>query len=150
MIQIAQYLAPERVLDLKSHTKDAALMEIVETLRSSHEVKDVETVLQAVLEREKALSTGIGLGVAVPHAKIPGVPDFLLSYGRSRGGIEFGALDDRPVHHVVLIVGPADRQPRYLQFLASVFQTMKRAEFRRDLEVASGPAELHRILVAAK
>lgn len=150
MIQIAQYLAPERVVDLRSRTKDAALMEIVQTLRSSHEVKDVETVLQAVLEREKALSTGIGLGVAVPHAKIPGVPEFLLAYGRSREGIDFSSIDDRPVHHVVLIVGPQDRQPRYLQFLASVTLTLKRSELRRDLELAAGPADLHRILAAAK
>lgn len=150
MIQIADYLTAARVLDLRSRTKDAALLELAETLRGAAEVKDVDAVLEAVKERERALSTGIGLGVAVPHAKLAGVPDFLLAYGRSREGIDYGSIDDRPVHHVVMIVGPQDRQPRYLQFLASVTLTLKRAELRQQLENAGGPADLHRILCAAK
>jgi len=149
---LAQYLPRERVVDLKSRTKDAVLLEIVETLRGSPDVRDVDAVLDAVRERERDLSTGIGLGVAVPHAKIAGVADFLLAYGRSREGIEFESYDDRPVHHVVLIVGPPDRQPRYLQVLASITMAFKRAELRRELELAAGPDDLFRILsaVAAK
>lgn len=145
---LAEYLAPERVVDLRSRTKAAALYEIVETLATAAEVKDRDKVLAAVLEREAVVSTGIGLGVAVPHAKIPEVADFLLAYGRSREGIDFGSIDDRPVHHVVLIVGPPDRQPRYLQFLASVTLALKQPELRRDLELAPGPDELRRILTA--
>ena len=150
MIHLGEYLTAARVLDLRSRTKDAALLELVESLRSVPDVKDPDVVLQAVLERERVLSTGIGLGVAVPHAKIPGLPDFVLAYGRSREGIDFGSIDDRPVHHLVLIVGPQDRQPRYLQFLASVTLTLKRADLRRDLELAAGVADLHRILAAAR
>lgn len=150
MIQLFQYLAPERVVDLTSRTKDAALLEVVETLRGSPDVKDADVVLQAVLDRERVLSTGIGLGVAVPHAKIASVPDFLLAYGRSREGIDFQSIDDRPVHHVVLIVGPQDRQPRYLQFLASVTLALKKPELRRDLELAAGPPDVYRILSAAR
>jgi PTS system nitrogen regulatory IIA component len=150
MIQIGDYLAPERVTDLRSRSKEAALLEIVETLRGAPDIRDADAVLQAVLEREKVLSTGIGLGVAVPHAKFAGLADFVLAYGRSREGIDFGSIDDRPVHHVILIVGPQDRQPRYLQFLASVTLTLKKPELRRDLELAGGPQDLHRILAAAR
>jgi mannitol/fructose-specific phosphotransferase system IIA component (Ntr-type) len=150
VIQLGDYLAPARVTDLKSRTKEAALLEIVETLRGVPEIRDPELVLDAVREREKVLSTGIGLGVAVPHAKFPGLSEFVLAYGRSRDGIEFGSIDDRPVHHVVLIVGPQDRQPRYLQFLASVTLALKKPDLRRDLELAPGPADLHRILASAR
>lgn len=150
MIHLSQYLTAGRVIDLRSRTKDAALLELVETLRGAPDVKDVDRVLQAVMERERVLSTGIGLGVAVPHAKIPNVPDFLLAYGRSREGLDFASIDDRPVHHLVLIVGPQDRQPRYLQFLASVTLTLKRPELRRDLELAASTADLFRILTNAK
>ena len=146
MIALGDFLSPERVIDLRSRTKDAALYEIVETLAGVSEVKDRETLLAAVLDRERVVSTGIGLGVAVPHAKIPQVADFLLAYGRSREGIDFGSIDDRPVHHVVLIVGPPDRQPRYLQFLASVTLTFKQPDLRRDLELAPGREGLYRIL----
>lgn len=149
MIRLGEFLTPERAVDLRSRTKDAALMELVETLASADEVKNREKVLDAVRERERIVSTGIGLGVAVPHAKIPEVSEFLLAYGRSRDGIDFASIDDRPVHHIVLIVGPPDRQPRYLQFLASVTLTLKRADLRRQLELATSTSDLHRILASA-
>lgn len=146
MIRLADHLSPARVIDLKSRSKDAALMELVQTLATAHEVKDAERLLQAVLDREKIVSTGIGLGVAVPHAKIPEVSEFLVAYGRSREGIDFGSIDDRPVHHIVLIVGPPDRQQRYLQFLATVTLKLKQPALRKSLEEAADAAALHVVL----
>jgi len=112
-------------------------------------VTDRERLLQAVLEREKIVSTGIGLGVAVPHAKIAEVSEFVVAYGRSRLGIDFGSIDDRPVHHVVLIVGPPDRQQRYLQFLATVTLKLKQSELRKALEDAPDAAALFQVLSRA-
>jgi mannitol/fructose-specific phosphotransferase system IIA component (Ntr-type) len=149
VIRLADYLAAARVVDLASRSKDAALMEIVETLTSAPEVSDRERLLAAVLEREKIVSTGIGLGVAVPHAKIPEVAEFVVAYGRSREGIDFGSIDDRPVHHVVLIVGPPDRQQRYLQFLATVTLKLKQPELRKALEAAADAAGLFAVLSQA-
>ena len=149
MIRLADYLAAARVVDLASRSKDAALMEIVETLASAPEVSDRERLLAAVLEREKIVSTGIGLGVAVPHAKIPEVSEFVVAYGRSREGVDFGSIDDRPVHHVVLIVGPPDRQQRYLQFLATVTLKLKQPELRKALEAAPDAAGLFSVLSQA-
>ena len=149
MIRLADYLAPARVVDLASRSKDAALMEIVETLSSAPEVSDRERLLAAVLEREKIVSTGIGLGVAVPHAKIPEVSEFVVAYGRSKEGVDFGSIDDRPVHHVVLIVGPPDRQQRYLQFLATVTLKLKQPDLRKALEAAPDAAGLFEVLSRA-
>jgi mannitol/fructose-specific phosphotransferase system IIA component (Ntr-type) len=149
VIRLADYLAAARVVDLASRSKDAALMEIVETLSSAPEVSDRERLLAAVLEREKIVSTGIGLGVAVPHAKIPEVSEFVVAYGRSREGVDFGSIDDRPVHHVVLIVGPPDRQQRYLQFLATVTLKLKQPELRKALEAAPDAAGLFDVLSRA-
>jgi len=149
VIRLADYLSPARVVDLSSRTKDGALMEIVETLASAREVSDRERLLDAVLEREKIVSTGIGLGVAVPHAKIPEVSEFVVAYGRSKEGIDFGSIDDRPVHHVVLIVGPPDRQQRYLQFLATVTLKLKQPDLRAALEAAPDAAGLFAVLSKA-
>ena len=149
MIRLADHLAPKRVVDLTSRSKDAALMELVETLSSAPEVTNREKLLQAILERERIVSTGIGLGVAVPHAKIPEVSEFVVAYGRSTDGIDFGSIDDRPVHHVVLIVGPPDRQQRYLQFLATVTLKLKQPELRRALEEATSTAKLYEVLSQA-
>lgn len=149
MIRLADHLAPKRVVDLTSRSKDAALMELVETLATAPEVTDREKLLQAILERERIVSTGIGLGVAVPHAKIPEVSEFVVAYGRSSDGIDFGSIDDRPVHHVVLIVGPPDRQQRYLQFLATVTLKLKQPELRRALEEATSTEKLYEVLSRA-
>lgn len=148
MIRLADHLNPAHVIDLKSTTKQACLMELVQTLADAPEVENSEALLQAVLEREDIVSTGIGGGVAVPHAKIHEVTEFIVAYGRSREGVDFGAIDERPVHHIVLIGGPPDRQMRYLQFLAMVNLRLKRADLRRGLEQAAGPEEMHRLLVS--
>ena len=148
MIRFADHLTSETVLDLTSHTRDAALMELVEALGRSSEVSDKEKLLGALLERERIVSTGIGAGVAVPHAKIPAVSDFVVAYGRSVGGIDWGAVDDRPVHHVVVIAGPPDRQHRYLQFLASVTLKLKSTDLRDALQEAADAADLLRVLAA--
>lgn len=149
MIRLADHLSPARTVDLASRSKDAALMELVETLSSAPEVSDRDRLLQAVLEREKIVSTGIGLGVAVPHAKISEVAEFVVAYGRSKQGIDFGSIDDRPVHHVVLIVGPPDRQQRYLQFLATVTLKLKQGDLRKALEEAPDAAALYQVLAKA-
>ena len=146
MIRLADHLDPARTIFLSSHSKDAVLMELVETFAGSPEVADREALLQAVLEREKIVSTGIGLGVAVPHAKIAGVSRFMIAYGFSDEGLTFGSIDDKLVHHVVLIAGPPDRQQRYLQFLATVTLKLKRPDLRKSLEGAADVAELYEVL----
>lgn len=146
MIHLADHVEPERVLDLKSRTRDAALLELVESLSAAREVLDKEKLLQALLEREQIVSTGIGLGVAVPHAKIPEVSDFVVGYGRSVEGIDWGSIDDQPVHHIVVIAGPPDRQHRYLQVLAAVTLQLKRPELREALTSAADRDELWQAL----
>ncbi len=139
-------LADARVRDLRSRTRDAALLEMVESLGSASEVTDKERLLEALLEREDVESTGIGGGVAVPHAKIVAVTDFVVTYGRSREGIDWNAFDGEPVHHVVLIAGPTDRQRRYLQYLAAAVQRFKSEELRSALLTAEDESGLVAVL----
>ncbi len=149
MIRLSQHVSDERVLDLQSTSRDAALLELVEALGRAPEVGEREPLLQALIEREQIVSTGIGAGVAVPHAKISEVTDFVVAYGRSPAGIPWGAIDGGPVHHVIVIAGPPDRQHRYLQFLASVTLELKRPELRIALDAAPDRAALVRALRGA-
>ena len=146
MIPIAAYLAPARIADLRAATRDDAIAEVCSFLAAVPAVADLASFRRAVLDRERELSTGIGLGIAVPHAKVAAVGDFVLALGRSRAGIEWQALDGRPVHLVVLIAGPEGRQARYLQVLASVTLRLKDEGVRRDLLAAPGPAEMLALL----
>jgi mannitol/fructose-specific phosphotransferase system IIA component (Ntr-type) len=133
MIPVSPYLSRERIVDLQATDKAGALRELCDVAARAPEIGDGPAFLRAVLEREDIVSTGIGLGIAVPHAKIGSVKDFVLTLGRSKNGIEFHSLDGKPVHLVVLIAGPENRQARYLQILASVTLRLKNEELRRAL-----------------
>ncbi len=149
MINIRDYLSPERVIDLKSTSKDGAIMELVALSADSSSVGDAEKLQEAIFEREGIMSTGIGLGIAIPHAKIPSVKDFVVALGRTRSGIDFSALDQKPVNIVVLIAGPSQEQQRYLEILAVVTLRLKSEEVRTAVLAAETPTELIDVLSSA-
>ena len=149
MIDIRNYLSPERVIDLKSTSKDGAIMELVALSAGSTSVGDAEKLQEAIFEREGIMSTGIGLGIAIPHAKILTVSDFVVAIGRSRTGIDFNALDQKVVNIVVLIAGPSHEQQRYLEILAGVTLRLKSDEVRSAVLAADTPGELIDVLSSA-
>src|SRR5688572_10194873 len=99
LVLLTDLLNPERIkIPLVSSFKDDLLRELVDLAADAAEVKDRDEVLQAVLDREDVLSTGIGHGVAIPHGKSSGVRELILVAGVARDGVDFEALDGRPVN----------------------------------------------------
>jgi len=135
-ISLESIIPPERVKILESTDKEGALREIAALVSAAPEVEDGERLLEAIFEREQIMSTGIGLGIAIPHAKIPAVKDFVVALGKARRPIEFNSLDGNPVDFIVLIAGPDDQQERYLQLLARITLKLKDAAVRRTLRSA--------------
>ena len=135
-ISLQNIIPPERVAILEETGKEEALRRLAQLLAEAGEVTDADRLLEAIIERETIMSTGIGLGIAIPHAKIPSVNDFVVALGKSRKGIEFNSLDGKPVHFVVMIAGPDDQQERYLQLLARITLKLKDAGVRRRLSEA--------------
>jgi len=135
-------ISPERVVWLSSSTKEEVLRELVDVLSTAPQVRAREALLKAILEREGIMSTGVGLGIAVPHAKIDSVFDFVTAIGISRKGVDFDALDDKPVHIVVMIAGPAGQQDRYIRILARVVLTLKDPKVREAILKAQTPQEV--------
>lgn len=135
-ISLEHIIPAERVVFLKATTKEGALREMVAVAAREPEVGDEAKLLEAILEREKIMSTGIGLGIAVPHAKVPFVSDFIVSFGKAPEGLQFNSLDGNPVQFVVLIVGPEGEQERYLQLLARITLKLKEQSVRRQLDEA--------------
>jgi len=148
MHDIADMISEDRIVDLKAETKEEALRELVSVMAKSKAVLDKEALLRAILEREKTLSTGVGIGVAVPHAMIPEVTDFVIAIGRSHKGIEFDALDGKPVQIIVMIAA-SDKHSRgeYLKVLARLMQKLRNKEFRRKIMFAKTPHEIHQAFV---
>jgi len=147
MYNLAEMITPERIADLKTTGKDQVLTEMVELLAGSSLVQDKDAVLKAIFDREKIISTGIGIGVAVPHVKIPEIQDFVIAIGRSTKGVDFQALDEKPVHLVVMI-GASDRQSgEYLKVLAEVIRRCKDKEMRRSVMFAKSNEEIFDLFV---
>ncbi|MCX8038196.1 MAG: PTS sugar transporter subunit IIA [Candidatus Sumerlaeia bacterium] len=150
MPELGEVLSADRIIDLKSETKEGALSELVAVLAERSDcVLDKDALLRAILEREQLLSTGIGIGVAIPHAMIPEVTNWVMAVGRSHKGIDFGALDDKPVRIVVMIAA-SDKHSRgeYLKFLASLMQRFQNKGFRRTVMFAKTPADIFKAFLA--
>ncbi len=133
--------------DLKATEKREVLDELVTALCSKVEGLDREKVLQALLEREKLGSTGIGFGVAIPHGKVKGISGIKVSFGRSKRGVDFNAMDDRPVHLFFLIVAPENSTVAHLKVLASISNLLKDSVIRKRLVRASSRKEIYSIIM---
>ena len=141
-ISLESIIPPERVKILESSDKEGALREMAALVADAPEVEDAERLIAAIFEREQIMSTGIGLGIAIPHAKIPQVNEFVVALGKARRPIEFQSLDGKPVDFIVLIAGPDDQQERYLQLLARITLKLKDAAVRRTLADAADTAAI--------
>ena len=133
-LSIAEYLDDRLVVFLDFETQDEALKKLVSTLDESHKLKDKDAFYKAILDREKIVSTGIGLGVAIPHAKLSGYEDFFISIGIQSGrGIEWNSLDGSQVHLVFMIGGPDNQQTAYLNILSRLTTAIKDPKRRLSL-----------------
>ncbi len=113
------------ILEMKSVGKDEALKELAATVHASYGKVDQDQLLAVLQEREQVGSTGVGNGVAIPHAKVPGLDRLLLCFGRSTAGISFEAIDNRPVHLFVQILSPTYMADEYLHSLARISRLLK-------------------------
>lgn len=133
MIKIADYLDRRNVIFLNVETREEALQQLVDVLDKNGKLKDKEEFFQAVCEREKIVSTGIGMGVAIPHAKLSSYNDFFIVLGILKKGVNWDAIDGAPVRLVFLIGGPDDKQTEYLQILSGLTYAVKDEEKRKRI-----------------
>ena len=105
-----------------------------------------EAMLQVLLERERLGSTGIGEGIAIPHGKLQGLDEILLSFGRSSEGISFDAMDGKPVHLFFLLMAPENSAGLHLKILAKISRMLKDPALRDNLLRAMGKERIWRII----
>jgi mannitol/fructose-specific phosphotransferase system IIA component (Ntr-type) len=137
-------IAPNLKADGSESAIDALLDLIVKAKRLPEE--DLGAAREIVLERERSMSTGIGHGVAIPHGTIPGLDGVVGALGRSVEGIEFGAIDKRPVHLVVLVLVGETAYQQHIRTLAIVSRLMNSAALRRHLLGAESTEQMHRLI----
>ncbi|MFP4105609.1 MAG: PTS sugar transporter subunit IIA [Phycisphaerae bacterium] len=123
------------VPELNARTRDEAIAELVEALAAGGAIskKNVGDVTEAVLAREKQATTGIGKGVALPHAKLKGIKKPIATVGRSSDGIDFSALDSKPVYSVILLLSSPESPDEHLEAMETIFKHVQRDVFRKFL-----------------
>lgn len=146
--QLDQLIDPSRIVDLQAVNKEQALKELVDVMAESPHVTDSKALLEKILEREKLISTGVGIGVALPHVKIPSVRDFVVAIGRSQRGLDFQSLDDKPVHIVVMIGANDSQSGEFLKLMAKIVLRLKDKEFRRRVLLAKTPEDIRDLFIA--
>jgi PTS system nitrogen regulatory IIA component len=123
------------VPSLANKTRDAVIGELVESLAEAGAVSKqrVKEITKAILAREAQATTGIGKGVALPHAKLKGIKKPIATIGCSSEGIDFASLDSKPVYSVILLLSSPDNPDEHLQAMETIFKHVQRDIFRKFL-----------------
>lgn len=130
------------VFDLNGADKGAVIEELVDLAASSNMIKDRDELLADIKERESLVTTGVGYGVAFPHAKTRSAKGIVIAFGRSENGVEFDAMDHQPVRLFFLIAAPEDAIGAHLNVMARLSYLMKSADNREKLLVATSPGDV--------
>ncbi len=147
-MKIIDFLKEESVLiNLQGKTKREALSELLNVLKSKNYIKNSSEILDIVLEREKLGSTGIGQGIAVPHAKTDQIEKLVGAVGISENGVSFDSLDGEPVNIIFLILAPTKSIGEHLKALAKIARLLKNRTFRTALRNSKTASEAMQIII---
>lgn len=128
--------------ELSSDSKEGVINELIDLFNGDPRVKDLEKVRQAVLEREKIMSTGVGKGFAIPHGKTELVTEILCAFGKSSTPIEYQALDAQPVYLIFLLIGKDNLVSLHIKLLSRISRMMTKDTLREKLVAAKTKAEI--------
>jgi PTS system nitrogen regulatory IIA component len=137
------------VAGLESREKFEAIRELIRSAPVFDGAEIRDRITDAVVQRERILSTGLGRGVALAHGTTDAVDRIVIALGVSREGIDYEAVDQAPVHLLFVIVNPPDRQVEYLLALAAVTRIVRDEEFRQKLRAGASAEEIESRICAA-
>ena len=147
-MKISDILKKEHVIkELNSCDKKNVLDELSSFLEAEGEITNKESLLAALIEREKLGSTGIGENIAIPHAKISEIDKIITVFGRSKNGVEFESLDQKPVNFIFLVIAPENSTSQHLKALARISRLFKNASLRESVLRTNEADQIYSILV---
>lgn len=133
-MKITDYFDKNLIVFLDASSRDEAIDTLIDLLDQEGRLFDHAQFRKAIFGREHLVSTGIGMGVAVPHAKLKGFDQFYIAIGLQKShGLDWNAIDQAPVRLIFLIAGPDDRQSEYLQILSQLTMALKDSSLRKEL-----------------
>ena len=147
MARIKDLLQDDLVLEeLKATDKMGVIREFAAHLKLAGKVADPEELVRVLVERESLGSTGIGDGIAIPHGKMGVARGMVVAFGRSKTGVDFQSLDNKPAYLFFLLVTPVDRPGDHLKTLARISRILKNPVLRDNLRNAAHRQELQRLI----
>lgn len=133
-MMIVDILSEDLIIpNLRARTRDEVLAELVDRIVQTNQDVDGKLALTFLIERERIGSTGIGNGIAIPHAKLPKLQRAIACFARSVEGVDFGSLDGRPAHLFLALLAPERGAGLHLKALARASRLFKDADFRERL-----------------
>ncbi|MFC1579696.1 PTS sugar transporter subunit IIA [Thermodesulfobacteriota bacterium] len=147
-MRISELLEENNIIpDLKAKDKKGALEELAQAMVSQKPYLDKGALVNVLLDRERLGSTGIGDGVAIPHGKFHGIEQPIISFGRSRKGLDFESMDGEPVYLFFLLVAPENSASVHLTALATIARILKNSSFRKVLIEARTQKEIYDTII---
>ncbi|MFO7897398.1 MAG: PTS sugar transporter subunit IIA [Candidatus Cloacimonadales bacterium] len=148
--KISEIIDPRFIIKLKSETKKAALEELIELIGENELITDRKRFGKEIFKREKLMSTGIGLEIAVPHVRHKSIKDFVMALGVKTEGIEYDSIDDKPVK-LIFMIGASDTQDKqYIKLLSRLVLRLKNPDFIQKVLAANDSAEIYQIIKNSK
>jgi nitrogen PTS system EIIA component len=135
-MKLADFVVKDAIIpELKATDRDGVIRELIQSLAAAKAIPaaDVDTLVKAIVERERNGSTGVGKGVAIPHVKHPCIKKRVCVVGRSTVGVDFAALDQAPVYSIIMLLSPPANPDGHLQAMEKIFKALNEDMFRRFL-----------------
>ncbi len=142
-MRFTDLIRPECInTDLQGEDKSEIIEELVELMGESYAEADTDRIYEAVMARERDGSTGLELGVAIPHAKCDAVGKLSIVIGISAKGVDFESLDGGPAHLFFLMIAPTSESGPHVQAIAKIVKMIKIDSFRKKLLNAKGSEDV--------
>lgn len=129
-------------IPLDKNNKNDVIRELVEILNSNGAVSNPQQIMEAVFDREKIMTTGVGNGVAIPHCKHKESHNFAIALGIHPSGIDFESIDNKPAHIIFLLVGPEDQPGTHIKLLSRISRIISQDDVREKVLECKTPEEL--------
>ncbi|WP_010632869.1 PTS fructose transporter subunit IIABC [Sporolactobacillus vineae] len=133
------------VMDMQATTKEEAIDELIASLERNERINDPKLFKEMILKREAESSTGIGDGIAMPHAKTKAVNEATVVFGRSKKGVDYKALDGKPSYLFFMIAAPEGASNVHLQTLAALSRLLIDQDFVAEVKQAETPEQVARL-----
>jgi len=147
-MKLSEIIEEEDIIsDLKASDKKSVLEELSEVISNHEPSINKKDIVKVLMERERLGTTGIGDGVAIPHGKLNGVRQPLISFGRSKKGMDFDAMDGQPAYLFFLLIAPENSSGIHLEILARIAKVLKNSSFRKKLMEADTRKECYQTII---